>query len=220
MSNRDKNLLMVVGVLVLYAILAFSYRQQMEKWAIVRKIHATAEKKLADEDKLISQRKEWNKRYDEMQALMPVFPDDKDVDTYWLSLMDSVARTNNLAIARRQAGTEVEVGDVFELPIDCKDWEGSLRSLVYFLWSLNQKGAMLDIRQMFIRPSQRAGFLRGTFTLCCAYMRGDAEEPVQAPPAADSESAASGENTSADSAADDAATAADSPVPPSKEKKP
>ncbi|MBP5511749.1 MAG: hypothetical protein J6Z49_12600 [Kiritimatiellae bacterium] len=217
MSNRDKNLLMVVGVLVLYAILAFSYRPQMEKWQRVQRIHASAEKKLADENKLISERQEWNDRYDEMQALMPVFPYDKDVDTHWLSLMDSVARTNNLAIARRQAGTEVEVGDVFELPIDCKDWEGSLRSLVYFLWSLNQKGAMLDIRQMFIRPSQRAGFLRGTFTLCCAYMRGDAEEPA---PAAPADSPTTDKDASTDAADDKSATSADSPASPSKENEP
>ena len=32
---------------------------------------------------------------------------------------------------------------------------------------------MLDVRQLFIRPSTKPGYLKGTFTLYCAYMRGD-----------------------------------------------
>ena len=61
---------------------------------------------------------------------MPVFPYEKDVDTHWLNVMDSVAQRNDLTISRRQTGREEEVGDVYELPIECKDWEGTLEALV------------------------------------------------------------------------------------------
>ena len=35
---------------------------------------------------------------------------------------------------------------------------------------------MLDVRQLFIRPSNKPGLLKGAFTLYCAYMRGDVEK--------------------------------------------
>jgi len=95
--------------------------------------------------------------------------------------MDSVATRNGFTIARRQTGKEAEVGDVYELPIDCKDWEGSLESLVKFLYDLNREGAMLDVRQLYVRPSNKPGYLKGTFTLYCAYMRGDVEKEKPAP---------------------------------------
>ena len=174
-SSREKNMLMVAGVLLLYAFGALIYKQQIEDWKIAKRGYANAVKKFNDERALIASRKEWSDRYEQLSSLMPVFPYEKDVDTHWLNTMDSVATRNKLTITRRQASKEELVGDVYELPVDCKDWEGTLESLVTFLYDLNKEGAMLDVRQIFVRPSPRGGFLKGTFTLYCAYMRGDEE---------------------------------------------
>ena len=77
-----------------------------------------------------------------------------------------------------QVGAEKPVGDVFEIAIECKEWEGSLDALVHFLYDLESAGVMLDMRQMFMRPHPtNRGLLRGTFTLHCAYMR---EKPAAA----------------------------------------
>ena len=35
---------------------------------------------------------------------------------------------------------------------------------------------MLDVRQIFVKPSSKPGYLKGTFSLYCAYMRGDVVE--------------------------------------------
>lgn len=169
---QNKNA-MILGALLLYAFGALVYKDQMQNWKIARRTYDSAVKKLNEEKALIAAKGEWDARYVKMSDLMPIFPYDKDVDTHWLNTMDSVAQRNNLTITRRQAIKEEEVGDVYELPLDCKDWEGTLDSLVKFLYDLNKEGAMLDIRQIFIRPSPRPGFLKGSFTLYCAYMRGD-----------------------------------------------
>lgn len=181
-SSREKNMLFITVVIVLYAVAALSFKKQMASWKAAQKVYATAQKKLAEEDALIAARDEWTARYEQVRDLMPVFPYDKDVDTHWLNIMDSTATKNELAIARRQSNKEAEVGDVYELPIDCKDWEGSLESLVKFLFDLNQAGAMLDVRQLYVRPSSKPGYLKGTFTLYCAYMRGNVDKmPARAP---------------------------------------
>lgn len=172
-SSKEKNLLLIVGVVILYGVAALSYKPQMVNLNIAKRSFEREEKKLRDERDLIANRAQWNERYETMRSMMPPFPYEKDVVTYWLSLMDTAASKQGLTISRRQANKEVEVGDVYELPLDCKDWEGTLEQLVKFLYEIDQQGAMLDMRQLYIRPATKPGFLKGTFTLYCAYMRGD-----------------------------------------------
>ena len=128
-SSKDKNMLLVAVVAVLYAFAALSFKKQSQNWKASERIYQNATKKLREEAALIAAKDDWTMRYEQMRDLMPVFPYEKDVDTHWLSIMDAAASRNGLMIARRQASKEVEVGDVYELPIDCKDWEGTLESL-------------------------------------------------------------------------------------------
>ena len=195
-TSREQNMLMVTVVIVLYALAALSFKKQVASWKAAERVYQTAQKKLNEENALIAARGDWAARYEQVRERMPVFPYEKDVDTHWLNVMDSVATRDGLAIARRQTNKEAEVGDVYELPIDCKDWEGTLESLVKFLYDLNQEGAMLDVRQLYVRTSNKPGFLKGTFTLYCAYMRGKegvtpaAEKQAPASPAPLSDPAA------------------------------
>ena len=96
----------------------------------------------------------------------------------WIGTEVAIASESGLSIIRRQAGEERQEGDVYELPIECKEWEGSLESLVKFLYAVHAEGAMLDVRKLFIRPGSSAAGkaatgLRGSFTLFCAYLRSD-----------------------------------------------
>lgn len=174
-SSKEKNLLLIIVVVIMYGATALSYKPQMLNLTIAKRNYDRESKKLNDERALIAARNDWNERYEKMRAMMPPFPYDKDVVTYWLSMMDTAAEKEGLVISKRQANKEVEVGDVFELPLDCKDWEGTLEQLVKFLYDLDQKGAMLDMRQLYIKPAAKPGFLKGSFTLYCAYMRGEAK---------------------------------------------
>ena len=173
-SSKEKNMLLIGLAVALYGIAALCYKAQMPNWKKEQKIHQTAEKKLTEEKALIAARETWKEEYETIREFMPVFPEEKDMRTHWLRLMDDTAQEEGLTITRRNPNNEVEVGDVCELAIDCKDWEGSLESLVHFLYALStQEGAMLDVRQLYIKPTNKAGVLKGTFTLYCAYMRGN-----------------------------------------------
>ena len=172
-SAKDMNMLLIAMVVVLYAVAALNYKKQAQNWKTSERVYMNAQKRLQEEKALIAATQEWASEYEQMRNLMPIFPYDKKVDTHWLSIMGTTAKRNKMTLSRQQASKELEVGDVYELPIDCKDWEGSLESLVGFLHDLHKEGAMLDVRQLFIRPSNKPGILRGTFMLYCAYMRGD-----------------------------------------------
>ena len=172
MSGREKAISAITLVVLLYGVLGLLAKGRLEDWRIKREQYRQICTTLEQEQKLITQRQLWQKNYGAVRDLMPVFPADKPVDTYWLNVMDTAATSNKLNILKRQVGGEQLVGDVYEVAIDCKEWDGSLDALVHFLYSLEAAGVMLDMRQMFIRPSPADhAHLKGSFVLYCAYMR-------------------------------------------------
>ncbi|MEI6210406.1 MAG: hypothetical protein WCR06_02145 [bacterium] len=182
MSGREKAIAAITLVVLLYGVLGLLAGKRLDAWRAKRLEYRQACVTLEQQRKLIAQRQLWQKNYAAVRDLMPVFPADKPVDTYWLGVMDNAASDNKLNILKRLVGGEKLVGDVYELSIDCKEWEGTLDALVHFLYSLESTGVMLDMRQMFIRPSPADhSRLKGSFVLYCAYMR---ERPVARTPGA------------------------------------
>lgn len=176
-SNREKTMLVITVVVLLYAVVACSLRKRIDAIRDARAVKQERVRLLAEYENLIAQRGQWEAAYAEKADLMPVFETSKNVETHWLGVLDRVATKNGLSIVRRQVGEERQVGDVFEMPVECKEWEGDLESLVKFLYDIHAEGAMLDIRRLFVRPatSGKTASLRGSFTLYCAYMRSDAD---------------------------------------------
>ena len=114
----------------------------------------------------------WRARYEKVQDKMPVFVPGEQVETYWLSIMDASAARRGLRILQRSLKEEVPVAGVFELPIEVRSWEGTLEALVDFAADLESRGAMLEIRDLRVAPvPNKQGYLKGSFTLSCAYMR-------------------------------------------------
>ena len=178
LSRRDRMIAAIGGVVVLYAVaVGLWFMSQEQAWKTAAKKYEASEKKTLSEKKLISQRQKWNDAYEEEREKMPVFSEDaKDVDTHWLSRMDALAQECHVSISQRQAGQQVEAGDVFEQPIDVKRWEASISSLVKFMYALeSEKEAMFDVREISVKPSSHKGYLTGSFKLACAYMRGEKE---------------------------------------------
>lgn len=179
LSRRDRLIAAVAGTVVMYALAgAMWFMGQEQAWSVASRKYSAAVKKTQSEKKLISQRSKWHDAYEEEREKMPEFSEEaKDVDTHWLSRMDSIAQSCNVGISQRQAGQQVVAGDVYEQPIDVKRWEATITSLVKFLHALeSEKDAMFDVREISIKPSSHKGFLSGNFKLACAYMRGEAEE--------------------------------------------
>jgi hypothetical protein len=168
------------SIVALLLLVAMWFMGVSESWTKSQKSYKNACKKRLREDKLIAQEQKWIDAYEAEKEKMPVFPENEDVDTYWLRRMGALAEEKYISIPRRQAGEEVQVGDVFERMIDVRDFEGALENIVKFGYVLqNAESAMFDIRSISLRPNSRnKGFLKGSFTVACAYMRDpDAQSP-------------------------------------------
>lgn len=175
MSLREKAVLAVVGMAVLYAVAAaLWFTSQKAAWSRAANAYARAKAAYEGECRLIGERQKWNDAYEDEKSQMPTFEFGRATDTTWLQKMDELAERHHISISQRQGGKELENGDVLELPIEVRNWEGALETLVGFLHELeNTPDGMFDVASLVFRPSSKKGYLRGSFTLTCAYMRGE-----------------------------------------------
>ncbi len=173
MNLREKAVLAILGAVLLYALAAvLGFTVAAGQWERAAKQYRSACQKYAAEKRLIGEKSKWVAAYEEEKAHMPFFEEGKSTDTTWLQKMDELAVKHHISISQRQGGEEIVAGEVLELPIDVKTWEGALESLVKFLHELeNTDDGMFDIRAIALKPSAKKGYLRGSFTLTCAYMR-------------------------------------------------
>ena len=173
-SLKQKALLAMLGVFLLYAFAAILWFTMCEKsWKRSAKSYAKAVETFREEEELIAQRVEWDERYEAEKAAMPVFEVGKATDTEWLDRIDALAKEKLVQLSQLQAGKEVEAGDVLEVSVET-NFEASLEALVKFLYELeNSQTGMFDIRNLSMRPSNKKGYLKGSMSITCAYMRGN-----------------------------------------------
>ena len=173
MTLRQKAVVAALVVVALYVGAAlFWFLSAESSWKKAAHRYETAKLTYLKEEKLISEKAKWNAAYETEKAAMPVFTAGKATDTTWLSLVGSLATLNLVQISQRSASKEAqESDDVTVLPIDAT-WDASLEALVKFLHALeNSEEGLFAVTKLSFRPSQKQGYLRGTFTLNCAYMR-------------------------------------------------
>lgn len=184
-SMRERAILAVLLVLALYVGLALMWTgTQRAKLESSRKAYETQKKRCERETKLISRTDYWREQLESESSKMPTFPEGQDVDTWWWQRVDALAAENNVSTPNHDKGAEERKGDVYELQLDARGWESSLKSLVRFLCALETaENAMFDIRDITINPVQKSGsytgLLKTSFRLGCAYMRGEAEEEAE-----------------------------------------
>ncbi len=173
MSLKEQAVLAVLGVILLYAAaIGLWFMRQDAEWKKSAKAYHKAEQRYRDELKLIGEKSKWTEAYEVEKSRMPLFEEGKSTDTTWLQKMDELAKKHLVSISQRQGGKEVEAGEVLELPIEVRSWEGALEPLVKFIHELeNTDDGMFDVKAISFKPSNKPGYLKGSFTLTCAYMR-------------------------------------------------
>ncbi len=175
LSKRELMLVLMTSAIALLGLTVILAKPQVEEWQAIRDQKAVIREDISEKKRLIAQRGKWEDQFAELREALPSLPEDKRVDVYWLSVMDTLASQNGLTIGRREAGEEQKIRDVYELPIECKEWEGTIASLVDFLIDMQKEGAILDVRYLVIRRSGSRK-LRGSFLLHAAYTRSEGQK--------------------------------------------
>jgi Tfp pilus assembly protein PilO len=169
-SARESFLgLITCAVLIVGGTVMLS-KPKIEEFRNLRQQQEQARNAIERNEHLVGQKDKWATKMDELSDKMAVFPKKKRMDVFLSDEMEKLAGKRGLKIIKREVGREHQAGPIYELPIECREWEGSIDSLVKFLFDLQSKGAMLDIRYLRIKPKNKT-VRKGRFTLYCAYMR-------------------------------------------------
>ncbi len=179
MSRREAFLLWLTAMMVLFGATYLLAQPRLQTWRKAREEQQALKRRIAMEQRLLQQAPEWTQRLQSLRARLPAHPRDKDVTADLLINLERLAAQRQLVLASRDVEKEVQQGDLYELAVNCR-WEGSLESLVYFLFDLQQDPAMLDISQLSVAPSEK-GLLKGSFTVYCSYSRGGPDAPGATP---------------------------------------
>ncbi len=179
MTLRQKAIVATLAVVALYVgAVLFWFLSAEKTWQKAGRGYQSAKQRYAREVNLISEKGYWEEACAKEQAAMQTFGMKESTDTTWLQKTGEIATSNLVLISSRKVQEEsTEVGEnVRALPIEAS-WEASLEALVKFMWSLeNSEEGFFDFSKLVFRPSQKRGYLRGTFVVSCAYKRGETEE--------------------------------------------
>ena len=173
MGLKEKAVAAVLAMVALYAVAAATWFLHSEgAWKKAAKKYETACRTYRKEVATIAKKDTYAEDYEQAKAFMPSFETEKATETTWLKKMREIASRNLVVISQDEAKEEKTGDDVQELPIEVRSWEGSLEALVKFMYELeNTDEGMFAITDLNFKPSSKKGYLRGSFTLNCAYMR-------------------------------------------------
>lgn len=169
LTYRETVLLIATVFAVLFGGFAILAKPKFERLKELRDMRSELKWQIERDRQFVAKEPALVKKYEALSKLLPPAVEE-NMGVRWQQILERVARKNNVRIINSKAGIEKKLGDVYELPIDCKDWEGSLEGIVHFLFDLQNEGAMLDIRRLMIKP-KGGQVLRGNFALYCAYTR-------------------------------------------------
>jgi len=169
-STRESVLALVTVAVALFVVTGLLARSKIDDLKLLRRQQEQVRSSVERSKLLVAEQEKWSARMTELQGLMPRFPQAKRMDVYWTTEMERIANSHDLKLIRHEPGAERQEGPIYELPIECRDFAGTLDALVHFLFDLQSEGAMLDIRYLRIKPKDKV-LRTGRFSLYCAYRR-------------------------------------------------
>ena len=171
-SQREAVLLIATMTLLLFG---FTYWIGGAKIAGQRQITGEKEqiaRQIVLHRRIIADQENWRDRLVELQQQIPVYDERVSVTAELLKDIKRMADEHRLDLLRTQPNREEQIGTLYVLGVSC-NWEGTLESLVRFLFKLQSQGIRYDVRQLSVQPdAQREGILKGSMLVDCAFRRG------------------------------------------------
>ncbi len=183
LSRRESILAIVTMALGLTAITWWASQSRWARWVELGQTKEALLQRRQLAERLVRRRAEVEAQLDQLLRALPRYPADRDVTADLLKLIETTAAEHGLILTRREPERERAAGELYEVAINC-NWEGSLEALTRFLYAVQSRGAVLDVRQLTVTsPKGTSSKLSGSFTVVGAYTRAKAPaKPATAAP--------------------------------------
>lgn len=186
-SRRDRMIIAIVVVVVLYALAALLwFTGRGDAWEKSREGYEKELARINREKALIGKRADWEARAEEARDRMPHVDADEKVEktaARWERVIERLATEYHVNVGRRLKAQPFEKKDekeehpegVQEMPVEVIYDNTSLQRLVEFLYAVNTaEDAMMDVRELEIgAKGKNVGALNGKIVLTCAYLKDD-----------------------------------------------
>ena len=177
-TRRELTLALSTGLVVLIGLTYWIVSNKLPTIRDGDKERQLIERKIEVNKRLIRKQKPLMARLNSIINTLPQHDKDKDVQYELLQEISQQAGNTQFNIIRRIPGDERKVGntELYELSIDCT-YESTLEPLVYFLYNLQAKGAVMNVSELQVKQAStrpdRKGQLKGSFLVDFAYSRID-----------------------------------------------
>lgn len=183
MSTRESILAVATLAVGLGALTWWGAGSRTARWTEIGRSIETFRSRKQMAERLVGRRAEIEGRLDALLRDLPRHPPEKDVTADLLKLIETTAAEQGLTLTRREPEREKTAGEIYEVAINC-NWEGTLDAVTRFLFAVQTKGAVLEVRQMTIAAGRSGtGALSGNFSIACAYTRSRKNASAAATPA-------------------------------------
>jgi len=175
-SNRE-----LILTLATVAVLLFGFTYWMAGSKITEQREMASEKirlrrQIELHKRILAEKENWIGKLNELQAQLPVYGRKVSVNVDLPKAIKRIADRHRLNLPLTQPEGENQIDSLYELSVRC-EWQGSLDSVVHFLYDLHAQGIRFDIRQINIKPvAKQEGMLKGSMMINCAYRRDEAGE--------------------------------------------
>lgn len=171
-SVHDQIVLSIVATVIAFGVaVGLWFMRQSQEWKKAERHYRQACAKLESENKLISEKKLWDARFDEESAAIRTVDEGKQSDTIWLPIIDRLAAENYVFVSSSQVQKEVEAGDMKQIGIEVH-WDAAFESLVKFLYALETTDeGKFDVESINFSTTRKQGYLKGSLVLTCVFYR-------------------------------------------------
>ena len=173
LSRRESMLACLTGAVVLLVVTGWYVQPRLETWRTLQEERRQWQQRRSEAEFLLARRETIARDLEQIMEQLPSHPEGRNVAADFLRLLESQAQQHGVALQRREAGRERHLGDLYEIAIQ-GGWEGSLSSLVRFLYALQEEGVILDVSQLTIIPESGTERMRGVYAVSFAYRRSPA----------------------------------------------
>jgi Tfp pilus assembly protein PilO len=174
-SKRETLLGLIALTAILFGLTYWLAGSHIEEQREIQKNKARLLHQIEMHKRILAEKEAWYGRLEELQAQLPVYDENISITAELLKFIKRTADAHGLDLVRTQPTSEKQTGSLYELGVSCS-WEGTLDSLVKFLYDIQSQGIRFDVLQLTAQPdAQRDRILKGSMTIDCAYRKGKPE---------------------------------------------
>ncbi len=170
LSRRESILACLTGAVTLLVVTVWQLQPRLQTWRTLQEERRQWQQRQSEAEFLLSRRDEIARDLEQIMAQLPSHPEGRNVTADFLRLLEAKAQQHGVVFQRREAGRERHLGDLYEIAIQ-GGWEGTLPSLVRFLYALQEEGVILDVSQLTIIPESGTERMKGVYAVHFAYRR-------------------------------------------------